>query len=85
MSEDSSSQSNLPKVPRLAKPWDLVNKDIGRVSEEVKEHRLAICQACPYLFKISKQCRKCGCFMPAKASLPNASCPIDKWVQEEPA
>lgn len=79
---ESSSQSNLPKVPKLARPWDLLNKNIGRVSEEVKKNRLDICSECPFLFKISKQCRKCGCFMPAKTELPHASCPIGKWSEE---
>jgi len=83
MSEDNSSQKNLPQVPKLAKPWDLVNKNIGRVSEEVKDKRMSICSDCNYLFKISKQCRKCGCFMPAKTSLPHASCPIGKWSAED--
>ncbi|MFM5968481.1 MAG: DUF6171 family protein [Micrococcales bacterium] len=57
----------------------MLNPNIGRVTDEQKEERLAICAECPFLFKISKQCRKCGCHMPWKASLPHSTCPVGKW------
>jgi hypothetical protein len=80
--------NQLPEIPKLptpeelrraAKPWDLLNDDIGRVSDEVAESRMSICLSCPFLFKISKQCRKCGCMMNLKTKLPNASCPEGHW------
>lgn len=82
-----TSDKSLPKVPKLptpqelrqAKPWDILNSDIGRVSDEVASERMEICKSCPFLFKISKQCRKCGCLMDLKTKLPNAECPIGKW------
>jgi hypothetical protein len=63
---------------RSARPWDLFNKNIEKVSEEIKEERMAICRECPFL-KFTGQCSKCGCFMDSKTKLPNASCPIGKW------
>ena len=66
---------------RKARPWDLFNKNIGRVETEVAKERLAICLQCPELIKLTKQCKKCGCLMEAKTKLPNASCPLGKWQE----
>lgn len=66
---------------RPARPWDLFNKNIGRVETEVAKERLAICLQCPELIKLTKQCKKCGCLMEAKTKLPNASCPLGKWQE----
>lgn len=64
-----------------SRPWDLFNKNIGRVQGEISEERLSICKQCPELIKLTTQCKKCGCFMNAKTKLPNAECPIGKWGQ----
>ena len=64
---------------RPARPWDLFNKKIQRVTEEIANERFEICKACPQLIKLTNQCKKCGCLMHAKTKLPNASCPIGKW------
>jgi hypothetical protein len=64
---------------RPARPWDLFNKNIGRVQTEIAEQRLAICKECPELVSATSQCKKCGCLMNLKTKLPNASCPIGKW------
>ena len=53
--------------------------DVIKVDEEVRESRLAICTDCPHLFKPTKSCKKCGCFMTAKTWLKDAECPIKKW------
>lgn len=62
-----------------ARPWDLLNKSIGRVESDIAAARFEICKACPHLIQLTKTCKKCGCFMEAKTKLPNASCPIAKW------
>jgi len=62
-----------------SKPWDLINPNIGRVSERVLEERLAICQSCEHFIKLTKQCKKCGCFMRLKGALPHSECPVGKW------
>ena len=64
---------------RPARPWDLFNKNIGRVQTEVAKERMSICLECPELIKITNQCKECGCFMNAKTKLPNAWCPLGKW------
>ncbi|NCV08478.1 MAG: hypothetical protein EBW76_06995 [Actinobacteria bacterium] len=64
---------------RTARPWDLFNKKIGRVTEMIAKERLEICQGCEHFIKLSSQCKKCGCIMNLKTKLPNASCPVGKW------
>lgn len=64
---------------KKARPWDLLNSDIEKVSSEIKDYRMSICNSCPELINITKQCKKCGCFMELKTMLPNAECPIGKW------
>lgn len=69
----------MSEESRPARPWDLFNKKIGRVDDEIFNERMEICLSCPFLIKMTKTCRKCGCFMEAKTKLPNASCPVGKW------
>ena len=66
---------------RPARPWDLFNKNIGRVETDIAEKRLAICKACPKYVSLTHQCLECGCIMNAKVKLPNASCPLHKWEE----
>lgn len=61
------------------KPWDIVNPQEEKVSEEEATRRFDICKACPELIKLTKQCRNCGCFMAVKTKLEKATCPIGKW------
>jgi hypothetical protein len=61
------------------KPWDLLNPNKARSSEELAEYRLEICNACPAYRPKTNTCRKCGCFMKLKTSLQDAKCPIGKW------
>lgn len=61
------------------RPWDVVNPSAGRVSEEEANRRYSICEACPRLVKLTKQCKECGCFMNLKTKLEAAVCPIGKW------
>ena len=61
------------------RPWDMVNTNAQRVSEEKAAERLAICEVCPSLLKLTHQCKECGCFMKLKTKLENATCPLGKW------
>jgi hypothetical protein len=62
-----------------SRPWDLLNPNIARVSEEEAEARLNVCKACPEFIPMTTQCKKCGCIMALKTKLDNATCPLDKW------
>ena len=65
---------------RPARPWDLYNKNLGRVMPIVQKERMAICEGCPML--VAGVCKECGCFMASKTKLPNAYCPLHKWEAE---
>jgi len=65
--------------PKPVRPWDLLNKNKLRVEDAMQKERMSICSTCPQLIQITKQCKKCGCFMEAKTKLADASCPLHKW------
>ena len=48
-------------------------------SLQLGRRRMDICRSCDRLNNITKTCKECGCFMPAKTKIPNESCPIGKW------
>lgn len=64
---------------RDVKPWDLLNPHAEYVDKETSEARFDICKTCPELFQMTKQCKKCGCFMALKTKLKGADCPLGKW------
>lgn len=59
-------------------PAALINPDSPKADEAERKRRLDMCNECPELMA-TKQCRKCGCFMPAKVQLEHAVCPLGKW------
>ena len=64
-----------------ATPLDLLNSN-NYVDRDTREVRYDLCKACPRLFKPTRTCKECGCFMAAKTWLKNADCPIGKWAVE---
>jgi hypothetical protein len=65
------------------RPWDIIKPSKQNAPKSVSEERYSICKECPEFIKITSQCKKCGCFMPAKTTLALASCPIGKWEKVE--
>ena len=64
----------------MVKPWDLLDPDAPRASEELQKERMSICGPCEHIImQITKQCNLCGCFMEMKTRLLDAKCPIGKW------
>lgn len=61
------------------KPWDVVNPNTEWAEKSLSNKRYNICIECPELIKLTRQCKKCGCFMAVKTKLQNAKCPIGKW------
>jgi hypothetical protein len=61
--------------------WKSLENDIEVImaSKEVSDERYSICTGCPEFVAISKQCKKCACFMDSKTKLAEYSCPIGKW------
>jgi hypothetical protein len=70
---------NNEEKNKKARPWDIFNKNLKKVEEELSNKRLAICSSCPEYVRLTHQCKKCGCIMNLKTKLPHAECPIGKW------
>ncbi len=66
-------------MERDAKPWDMLNPNIEKLTEELSDARLEICKLCEFYRARTNQCKKCGCFMKLKTKLENAKCPLGKW------
>lgn len=62
------------------KPWDFFNPNTIYAEEQVVNQRYLVCKSCPEFISMTKQCKKCGCFMPAKTKMQAASCPLNKWA-----
>ena len=73
-------ESEAPlEEPKSVKPWDFLNPNTEYADEATSKERYSICKGCPEFINLSKQCKKCGCFMSAKTKLAAATCPIGKW------
>jgi predicted Zn-ribbon and HTH transcriptional regulator len=60
-------------------PLDLLNPRTKHVTDDIEKFRLEICNSCPNLIQLTKQCKKCGCFMALKAKIEASTCPIGNW------
>jgi hypothetical protein len=60
-------------------PLDMINPNNYVKDLSISNKRFKICKECPELIKLTKTCKKCGCFMKAKTLLEAATCPIGKW------
>jgi hypothetical protein len=60
-------------------PLDLINPKTEKADDPKSEYRYNICKLCPEFINLTKQCKKCGCFMSAKTKIEAATCPIGKW------
>lgn len=52
------------------------------VPRETAEERMSICNDCDSLFKPTKTCKECGCFMSIKVWGSMVECPLGKWQRE---
>lgn len=59
-------------------PFDLLSSK-NYTTTSVRDERLNICKDCDRLFKPTRTCRECGCFMAVKTWLKDATCPIGHW------
>lgn len=53
------------------------------VPETISEERYNICKGCDKFIKWTRQCKSCGCILPAKVKLSFSSCPEGKWNKWE--
>ena len=61
-------------------PFDLLYVD-NYTTKDIRDERFAICKGCDRLFKPTRTCKECGCFMALKTWMKDASCPLPdpKW------
>lgn len=67
---------------RQVNPFDLLSSNKYTTSEQ-RNDRLDICKDCDELFKPTRTCKHCGCFMALKTWLKDATCPLNKWSQHK--
>lgn len=60
-------------------PLDLLNPNSPKSDSAIADMRLQVCQGCDRYLSVTRQCLECGCIMPMKVRLQNASCPLGKW------
>jgi len=78
MEEKSAWQKYKEKIGDT-RPWDMLNPNTEWSTDEESSRRFEICKACPELIRLTKQCKKCGCFMAVKTKIQSAVCPMEKW------
>jgi hypothetical protein len=61
------------------RPWDVINPSVEKAETAVSESRMSVCTDCDRFISLTKQCKECGCVMPLKTKLKNATCPLNKW------
>jgi len=66
----------------MVTPFDLLSNE-NYTTEDIRNNRYDICLECDILFKPTKTCKECGCFMALKTWLSDAKCPIGKWNSVE--
>lgn len=77
ISDDVPAQTDRPPAP----VWDMVTPKDAQVADEIRDARLAICAGCP-AYGVDHICSECGCYMPVKAALAIATCPLNRWLIE---
>ena len=73
-----NGQPMTVKDDNAVTPLDLLTSD-NYTTKAVRNERMKACRSCDDLFKPTRMCRHCGCFMAAKTWLKEASCPLEKW------
>lgn len=70
--KEKFNKSRLWNIALLANPNAFVEK-------EISDKRMEICERCPELSAITKQCGQCSCFMLLKTKINISFCPLNKW------
>lgn len=83
----NNAKTEAPSITQMVSAFARAIKDetvsawnhIPAVEREESEQRYAICKKCEFFNPKTKQCKKCGCFMPVKTYFRSQKCPIGKW------
>ena len=58
----------------------MYDKILGKLVDKSEyNRRFNLCKDCNYFINLTKQCKKCFCFLPIKAKVEKALCPIGNW------
>lgn len=76
--QDMTPPEMSDEEARKVTPLDLLNSS-NYATREIRDERLDACMGCDRLFKLTKTCKECGCFMAAKTWVKQASCPLGEW------
>ena len=78
--KDPDLPSNLKMSKEITKAAaQALTHGIKRVTEQVFQERIGICERCEWYRQSDRRCARCGCFLKFKARLEAWHCPIDKW------
>ena len=73
-----ANNSISDKEAQSVTPLDLLNSN-NYTTKDIRNSRYDICKGCEHFFNPIKMCRECGCNMPLKTWLKEATCPVGKW------
>ena len=82
--ENAVNEGRLPEGgftdehAKQVSPLDLLSSD-NYIERDIRDERLNICKGCDELFKPTRTCKQCGCFMALKTWIKDATCPLNKW------
>ena len=79
MTDKPVDPSTTDKIKNFTKLAAEVAKNPKIVPIEEYSRRLNICRSCQYYNEPHSTCRRCGCFMKAKAKFKAARCPENIW------
>ena len=57
----------------------MIDQSNSEVNKLTYYERLKICESCDQYISLTKQCKKCLCFMPLKVRFKIFNCPLEKW------
>jgi len=78
---ERAAEQSVPVDPVEADnvtPLDLLVAS-NYTDKATRDARFDICKGCERLFKPTRSCKECGCFMALKTWLIEATCPLGKW------
>jgi hypothetical protein len=76
---ENKSRWELYKEKNGVTMFDAINPNTAQADDAEADARYKACLSCPELVSLTKQCKRCGCFMSVKTKLKHARCPIGKW------
>lgn len=76
-------KNKMQALQKIAEEKAVEKLLVDKVHPDVQLERISICRSCEKFYKVTAQCRLCGCFMNVKSWMPDQRCPVNKWVQAE--